>query len=65
MGAALVSELCFDIKPAADGELAASYQYRLLLTVQHLFTTDRTPSTLQDPKSFESDWQVIRKYSSL
>ena len=26
--------------------------------VQHLFTTDRTPSTLQDPKSFKSDWQV-------
>ena len=33
--------------------------------VQHLFTTDRTPSTLQDQESFESDWQVIRKYSSL
>ena len=34
-------------------------------TIQHLFTTDRTPSTLQDQESFKSDWQVIRKYSSL
>ena len=33
--------------------------------LQHLFTTDRTPSTLQDQESFKSDWQVIRKYSSL
>ena len=33
--------------------------------LQLLFTTDRTPSTLQDQESFKSDWQVIRKYSSL
>ena len=34
-------------------------------SIKHLFKTDQTPSTLQDQESFKSDWQVIRKYSSL
>ena len=35
----------------------------LAYCVQHLFTTDRTLSTLQDQESFKSDWQVILNYS--
>ena len=34
-------------------------------SIQHLFTTDQTPKTLQDQESLKSDWRVIRKYSSL
>ena len=32
-------------------------------SIQHLFTTNRTPSTLQDQEPFKSNWQVIRKYN--
>ena len=31
--------------------------------LQHLFTTDRAPSTLQDQEFFKCDWQMIRNYS--
>jgi hypothetical protein len=43
----------------------ASWLFNYASYIQQLFTTDRTPSTLQDQELFKSYWQVIRNYSSL